>query len=713
MRKFVPFVLWLLVACSTPSARTPVLVMPETVRADSRFRLQFIQSGWYRVTAADLRAAGADPGKIDPRTFQLFNGTREIALRLLGEGNDLAFEFYGQASDSIYSNLTTDWLTWGAQPGKRIAELDSPPITVVPQATYQATVRLTQPTLYLVPPLENGAPQPESPWFWQSLAAPITTTIPLTLTAALPAPAHLTIKVWGSTQDPASPDHHLRALVNETRVLDETWDGAGARVLSATIPANVVRAGANTVRLVAPGDTQATVDIVLLQSIEATYARKLIAQDDALEFDADAGVVRVEGFSSDAIEAYDLTDRAAPVRVANANVTARAITFASDTRKHWLVVGAQARKTIARIAPMFDAKLRAAERQADYIVIAPLNLVAALQPLMAWRAQQGLRVLVTTPNEIYDEFAFGAETPEALRAFLDYALTHWQTPAPRFVLLVGKATYDYRDYLNAPNKNLVPTYLVETPHLGQAASDNWFVATDADDLPRMAIGRIPAKTAEQVTQVVNKTLAYEAATSAAWQQRAVLVTDDKDASFADSAKMLTGKLPPTWQTQAINLADHGGDVNATRPEIVQAWNAGAGLFFYIGHGSIDTWAAGPLFSGENVSALTNGDRLPILITPTCLDGYFYHPQKDSLTEDALFKRGGGIVAALAPTGLSLSDAQDTLMVSLLTELFERGAPTLGEAMQRAKQAIPRATPDQREVIDTFGILGDPALVLKR
>jgi len=37
--------------------------------------------------------------------------------------------------------------------------------------------------------------------------------------------------------------------------------------------------------------------------------------------------------------------------------------------------------------------------------------------------------------------------PRALHDFLTYARNQWAAPAPRFVLLVGKASYDYRDSL--------------------------------------------------------------------------------------------------------------------------------------------------------------------------------------------------------------------------------------------------------------------------
>jgi hypothetical protein len=315
-----------------------------------------------------------------------------------------------------------------------------------------------------------------------------------------------------------------------------------------------------------------------------------------------------------------------------------------------------------------------------------------------------------TTNEVYDEFGFGMETPIAIRDFLTWARESW---APRYVLLVGKATYDYRNYLNAPTKNLLPTFLVGTPHLGEAASDNWFIADEKTGRPALAIGRIPAKTPDQVERAVNKIIAYETEPLAEWRQRAIFVADSKERIFAQQADRLANKIPKNVQTSKVYLAASGGDVNKTRAEILSRWNSGAGWLTYIGHGSIDTWAEGPLFSADNIAEIKNGNRLPILFTPTCLDGYFYHPQKDSLAEGLLFKNDGGIIAGLVPTGLSFPVYQDQLMTALFEELFQNSAPTLGEAILHAKQKMKAETPDAREVLETFVLLGDPALRIRK
>lgn len=696
-----------LFACSTPSRPSDSIPTFVDTRSDTRFKLLVNADGWYRVTATDLKNAGANIARLDVATLQLFRGARAIPARVRGEGDALTLEFYGQASDSPYSNFSVYWITWGAQPATLMRETRALDARTTPHTTISDTVHLARPTIFM--------PQYDDPWFWQTIVAPMTTTITVTLPAALPAPAQLRVHLWGSTQDAADPDHHLRVAFNGTRIADDKWDGQGARVITATIPANAVRVGDNTLQLIAPGDTGAQADIILLRALAVTYTRRLVAQNDRLEFTAGAGAYRIEGFSGDAIELYDITDPFAPMRVTNTQIAARALTFATDasTPRRWLAIGPNGAQAVARIVPMTMSDVRAPERAADYLIITHPNFVSALQPLVEWRARQGLRVRIVTTEQAYDEFAYGEESPHALRALIEWARQNWQSL--RLVLLVGKASYDYRDYQKGTNKNLVPTFLLKTPHLGQTASDNWFVAPDeTNGHPALAIGRIPAQTAEQVTRVVNKTIAYESSLHARadWLTRALFIADDKEPSFVSMSDALIAQASPL-AARKIYLADYRGDVNAARAEMLARWNEGVRWLVYIGHGSIDTWAEGPLFGVEHLGALKNGARTPILFTPTCLDGFFYHPQKNSLAEELLFKEDGGIVAGLVPTGLSLPQSQEELMRALFAEMLANPAPTFGEAIMRAKRRLNGAIPDTREVIDTFVWLGDPALVVAR
>ncbi|GAH40196.1 unnamed protein product, partial [marine sediment metagenome] len=109
--------------------------------------------------------------------------------------------------------------------------------------------------------------------------------------------------------------------------------------------------------------------------------------------------------------------------------------------------------------------------------------------------------------DLYDEFNYGAKSPWALRDFLTRAYDNW-SPQPRFVLLVGEASFDPRDYLGLGGLDLVPTKLVDTDFI-KTASDDWFIDFNDDGLPEMAAGRLPVHSVEEAETMIGKIIAYE------------------------------------------------------------------------------------------------------------------------------------------------------------------------------------------------------------
>jgi hypothetical protein len=77
----------------------------------------------------------------------------------------------------------------------------------------------------------------------------------------------------------------------------------------------------------------------------------------------------------------------------------------------------------------------------------------ALEPLRQLRESQGLRVALIDIEDLYDEFSFGNKSPRAIKDFLASAKARWSR-APRFVLLVGDASFDPRNYLGSRRDGL-------------------------------------------------------------------------------------------------------------------------------------------------------------------------------------------------------------------------------------------------------------------
>jgi hypothetical protein len=140
---------------------------------------------------------------------------------------------------------------------------------------------------------------------------------------------------------------------------------------------------------------------------------------------------------------------------------------------------------------------------------------------------------------------------------------------------------------------------------------------------------------------------------------------------------------------------------------------GALFVNYTGHASANHWSNENIFVNADVPTLTNTNQLPILLSMTCLDGYWSHPltsTSSSLVELNVRAANGGAVAAFSPTGLGLTNGHDVLDQGFLTAVFANGVQRLGPATLAAKLQLFSAGRDF-DLIHTFTTFGDPALKL--
>jgi hypothetical protein len=267
------------------------------------------------------------------------------------------------------------------------------------------------------------------------------------------------------------------------------------------------------------------------------------------------------------------------------------------------------------LRPAWPATLDSPNNSAEYLLVAPrefLGLASAVA-LLEQRRAQGLSARGVAIEDVFDEFGHGEARPEAVKEFLSYAYHSWPEPSPRYVLLLGDATYDPEDNLNTGTPNHVPAYPLQTTYMW-TASDPAYAAVNGDDLlPDLAIGRLPATNLEQARVMLDKVLAYE---NGGWNLDgpAVLVADNPDhaGDFEADAEWLAAGVLADRDPEKIYLSQLGA---ATRPTIIDAFDRGASLLSYIGHGAILLWASENVFNFADVANLSPQPQQPPLPLP--------------------------------------------------------------------------------------------------
>ncbi len=243
----------------------------------------------------------------------------------------------------------------------------------------------------------------------------------------------------------------------------------------------------------------------------------------------------------------------------------------------------------------------------SYLIITPANFVAALEPFISWKTQEGYDVIVATTDQT-------GNTATSIKSYMQniWANATAANPAPSYLLIVG-------DVAQVPSN--------QTSTGGSHITDLSYVRLQGTDyLPEMYFSRFSATTTAEVTNQVNKTLMHEQYT----------MPDD---SYLETAVLIAG-VDSYWSTThangqvnyaTTNYFNAAHNINpipylypqsgSSASQIVQNVSNGAGYVNYSAHGSETSWAD-PSFTIANINSLQNTNKYPVVIGNCCVTNAF-------------------------------------------------------------------------------------------
>ncbi len=162
-------------------------------------------------------------------------------------------------------------------------------------------------------------------------------------------------------------------------------------------------------------------------------------------------------------------------------------------------------------------------------------------------------------------------------------------------------SYDYRHLLADSRPNFIPSIPYHAYTYGQSASDNNIVTVNGNDLvPDLAIGRISIETLDEGEVIIQKLSSYPGDNSKKWKQNVLLVASGQDNAdelvhnFNDECFFLEDTyLNPNGLT-ATKVFRYPNKprqypFQGDGPEIRAAFNDGAVIANYYGHGGSAQW----------------------------------------------------------------------------------------------------------------------------
>lgn len=714
------------------------------------------QPGLYQITRDDLAAlALAD---VAPRHLRLFQGNAEVAYAW--DEAEEALHFYAEPRFSRWTEVDAYRLVADDDPGIEINTRSANPGEL--PAGKPLVKQVFEENHHYTPDCFCGqlpSGRDGDRWVWADLRRPgqASATFPFTLPAVDTShPADLTLWLIGYTNVEPNPDHLIEVTLNGQTLGRVAWEGKAAVTKTLTIPAGRLQGEGNALSLVLPGLDEVNVEGAWLDAFAVRYVRSTAPAGASVHFGVRpdlsdaltvtplphqvylplvtrhvrrAGAASRYSVSLDApgpYHAYDVTDPLKPQRLTDVPVVGTTLTVSDppgEGARRYLITdesGIQRPVRMRRARDPFDLDHTASPGASDYLIITHPAFADALRPLVALRRSQGLSTMVVNVLGLYDAYGDGRPEPEAIRAFIADAYASWN-PRPTYVLLVGDGSFDPRRYRSDSPATFIPPYLADVdPWAGETAADNRYACVDGDDsLPDLLLGRLPVQTTEQAANLVDKIVKYESTPyPGGWNADVLLVADDADGAgdFAAFSEGYTAiHVGDAFTITRRYCAGHSPTVSDCAPAETKAIRSaleddldqGAFLVQFAGHASWQQWASERFLHLDDLPALSNARRLPVLVEMTCFTGAFHRPAP-TLDEELVRISSGGTAAAWGPTGLGVGTGHASLSQGFARALLVDQVTRIGEATLAGKLALAKKD-HHLDLLDTFVLLGDPAL----
>ncbi len=262
-----------------------------------------------------------------------------------------------------------------------------------------------------------------------------------------------------------------------------------------------------------------------------------------------------------------------------------------------------------------------------------------------------------------------------------------------------------------------------TPYI---ATDNSYADLDGDRVPDVALGRLSAKSPDELRRIVAKIVRYETSTDfGPWRRQVNFVAGVghfgvvADAVLESAVRyLITSRIPIAYAITMTHAGWHSPyfpDPRQFRDMTLERLNEGSLFWVYIGHGFYRHLGRVRL-EDNRFPVLTNDDtpRLkcrtgaPIALFLACYVGAIDAPE-DCLAERMLLEEGGP-VAVVAGSRVTMPYAMALLGQAMLDEFFNQRRTTLGEMFLNVKRKMvsePEGDDGRRQMIDAVATLISP------
>jgi len=514
--------------------------------SQSYYKIEIGSNSIYTVDYATLAAKGLPLSTINPKNFQIYRDGEEQAIFVSGQGDNSfdagdIIEFFGEYNDgkhetsmymqesqqphaytSLYTDTSNYFLTWTDNtPGKRLAEYNNTDYSgKTPDSWFwYKSVVLDNRDFY------DGDPY-SSPGYYSEYTQgegifsqyargsrkPVYNVPTFGYNSAGPA-AECYFGAYGKSSPEETVNgvnNRIEVFINSDLIFEKYFYGYDR--VEPGFNAPVVKLNASQIgETVTPIRFESTYlgnGRIAMSYFRIEYPRNLDLNNVnyfELDYEGSNNHFSFSNFGGTNASIYDFTNN---VRISG-NQTGNQLTFNCNQNgpKNMVIADASTKRPIQANNMKsidFSSLVDASATNYDYLIITHPTLTASAAEYKAYResAKGGsFNVHIVYSTDLYNNHFFGLHHPRAIRNFCKYMFDVQSTDIKN-ILIIGKGQ-TYHRIRNDNNRrfyeDLVPTW-------GRPPSDYFFVTdyTPNDLAPAIPIGRIPARTDDEVRKYLYK-----------------------------------------------------------------------------------------------------------------------------------------------------------------------------------------------------------------
>lgn len=521
---------------------------------------------------------------------------------------------------------------------------------------------------------------------------------------------------------------------------DRMVDNASKLIVTTTSVKNVEDPGSKldfTVKFNGSG----TVNTAALDYIEVEYPRQLAISDGQLYFYLSPrrpSIVHISGASPN-IRLWEVTDPSRHVEL-EYTLDGNTLIFNTEPGYHEYVAfdPTLIKREVAAAGKVVNQDIHSMASP-DMLLISPPEYKSAAQRIVKLHQKtDGLKVLVLTPEEIYNEFSSGKPDVTAFRKLLKM----WYDRAwgregeyASYCLILSRPTYDNKMITSVVKNAGYPRVPIwqsatgETETTSYSTDDYIGMLEDPEEnfslsgaQINVAVGRMPVKSLNEANTVIDKLEDYLLNPDlGAWRNNVMIIADDQDNGVhIEQAEKVVNELQSNEKGKSflyeklyldaykMEYSGVGASYPQAKERMMNKWNEGTAYIDYIGHANPKSWGHEYMLTWPDIISMSNS-RLPFIYAATC---EFLRWDSDDISGGEILWSlpNSGVIGMICPSREVLISANGVLNASIAKYIFatdDEGNPLrVGDAMRLGKNASNTGSNKLR-----YGIIGDPAMRL--